>query len=84
MRDGGDAYTLGLAKVAVAATIWGTIPVLVRTADSSPFVVVFWRVAFAGIVLAGYLAFAGRLGEVLAIPRRKKLALAGMGPPKRD
>jgi drug/metabolite transporter (DMT)-like permease len=79
VRRGGDAYTLGLAKVAVAATIWGTIPVLVRAADASPFVVVFWRVAFAGIVLAGYLIVAGRLREVFGLPRRTKLALTGMG-----
>lgn len=74
-----DRYRAGLAKVAIAATIWGSIPVLVRAVDASAFVIVFWRVFFAGLVLAGYLIFSGRLHEVFDLPRRTKLALVGMG-----
>jgi drug/metabolite transporter (DMT)-like permease len=74
-----DRYRLGLAKVAVAATIWGSIPVLVRAVDASSFVIVFWRVFFAGLVLGGYLLLSRRLHEVFELPRRTKIALVGMG-----
>jgi drug/metabolite transporter (DMT)-like permease len=74
-----DRYRVGLLKVAVAATIWGSIPVLVRAVDASSFVIVFWRVFFAGLVLGGYLLAAGRLREVIDLPRRTKFALTGMG-----
>lgn len=74
-----DRYRLGLAKVALAATIWGSIPVLVRSVDASSFVIVFWRVFFAGVVLGVYLIGTRRLHEVFELPRRTKLALAGMG-----
>lgn len=79
MTDTRDRYRIGLAKVAVAATIWGSIPVLVRAVDTNSFVIVFWRVFFAGLVLGAYLLASGRLHEVIAIPRRTKLALVGMG-----
>jgi len=74
-----DRYRLGLAKVAIAATIWGSIPVLVRSVDANSFVIVFWRVFFAGIVLAAYLIASRRLHEIFALPRRTKFALVGMG-----
>jgi drug/metabolite transporter (DMT)-like permease len=76
---GEERYRLGLAKVAIAATIWGSIPVLVRAVDASAFVIVFWRVFFAGLVLAAYLILSGRIREVVELPRRKKLALVAMG-----
>lgn len=79
MTNRRDRYRLGLAKVAVAATIWGSIPVLVRAVDANSFVIVFWRVFFAGLVLGGYLLVSGRLHEVSGLPRRTKLALVGMG-----
>lgn len=71
--------TFGLAQIALAATIWGSIPVLVREVDASPLVIVFWRVFFAGLVIGGYLLFRGRLAEVKALPRRRVIALVGMG-----
>ncbi|MDH4139483.1 MAG: DMT family transporter [Coriobacteriia bacterium] len=69
----------GLLRIAVAATIWGSIPVLVRAVDASAFVIVFWRVLLASLVLAAYLAVRGRLAEVASLPRSRKLALVGMG-----
>ncbi|MDP2183621.1 MAG: EamA family transporter [Actinomycetota bacterium] len=69
----------GLARVAIAATIWGSIPVLVRAVDTSSVVIVFWRVAFAGATLLLYLTFKKRLGEIVRLPTRRKLALMGMG-----
>jgi len=71
--------TPALAQVALAATIWGSIPVFVRAVDASSFVIVFWRVAFAGLTLLTYLAARGRLREVLTLPRRRVFALMGMG-----
>ena len=71
--------TFGLAQIALAATIWGSIPVLVREVDASPFVIVFWRVFFAGLVIGGYLLVRGRLAEVKALPRRRVVTLVGMG-----
>jgi len=47
--------------------------------DASSFVIVFWRVAFAGLTLLTYLVARGRLREVLTLPRRRVFALMGMG-----
>jgi len=70
---------VGLARVALAATIWGSIPVLVRSVDTNSFVIVFWRVAFAGLTLLAYLTVRGRLPELIGLPRRRVVALVGMG-----
>ncbi|MDZ4063133.1 MAG: EamA family transporter, partial [Coriobacteriia bacterium] len=69
----------GLVRVAIAATIWGSIPVFVRAVDASSFVIVFWRVTFAGATLLLYLAFRRRLGEIVRLPARRKFAIMGMG-----
>ncbi|MBS3956819.1 MAG: DMT family transporter [Clostridiales bacterium] len=69
----------GIARIAIAATVWGSIAIFVRGAESHPAVVVFWRVAFAALAIGAYLAFRGRLGELMALPPRTKLIIAGMG-----
>ena len=69
----------GLLKIAFAATVWGTIPLVVRYVDASPLVIVFWRVAISAAVMWLWLAFRGRVGELLRLPRRKKLALMAVG-----
>ena len=79
MAGGPQRHSYGLAQVAFAATIWGSIPVLARAVDVSPAVIVFWRVAFAGMATGGFLLLRGRIGEIFALPKRKLAALAGMG-----
>ncbi len=69
----------GLLQIAAAATIWGSIPVLVYAVDTPSFVIVFWRVVFAAATLAGFLLWRGRIREVLLLPRRRVRALIGMG-----
>jgi len=69
----------GLARVAFAGLVWGSIAIFVRQIDTSPFVIVFWRVTFAGIVTTAYLIARGRLGELVALPSRKRLAIGSMG-----
>jgi drug/metabolite transporter (DMT)-like permease len=74
-----SSYRGGLARIAAAGLIWGSIALLTRQVGASAFVIVFWRVTFAGLTLAAYLTAAGRLGELVRLPTRRKLALAGMG-----
>ena len=47
-----DSLT-GLLRVAAAALIWGTIPLVLRSADGASVIKVFYRVLFGGVVLAG-------------------------------
>jgi drug/metabolite transporter (DMT)-like permease len=69
----------GIARIALAATVWGSIALFVRATEAHPAVIVFWRVAFAALAVGTYLYLKGRLGEVAALPRRKKLAIAATG-----
>jgi drug/metabolite transporter (DMT)-like permease len=69
----------GLARVALAGVIWGTIPLMLRMADGSSAVKVFYRVFVAGVVLVAWMAIRGRLSEVTRLPRRKLLAMASQG-----
>ena len=69
----------GYARIVAAATVWGSIALLVRATDAHPAVIVFWRVVFAALAIGTYLALKGRLGELRALPGRTKLRVAGMG-----
>jgi drug/metabolite transporter (DMT)-like permease len=69
----------GLLRIAGAAVVWGTIPLVLRAADGASLVKVFYRVFFAGIVLVTYMAVSGRLREVTGLPRRKLGQLAVQG-----
>ncbi len=71
--------TTGILRILAAATIWGTIPLLVRVAEASPLVIVFWRVTLSALTLLAVLAIRGRMSAMLALSRRSVLALAGMG-----
>lgn len=73
------SYRAGLARIAFAGVIWGSIALFSRQVDTNAFVIVFWRVTFAGLAIAAFLASRGRLGELFALPTRRKLALAAMG-----
>jgi drug/metabolite transporter (DMT)-like permease len=69
----------GLARVALAGLIWGTIPLVLRSADGASVIKVFFRVAFAGAAMATWMAVTGRLTEVTGLPRKKLLQVAVQG-----
>jgi drug/metabolite transporter (DMT)-like permease len=69
----------GLARIGLAGLVWGSIPVFVRMVEASPFVIVFWRVAFGGGAALVYLLVTGRVQELRRLGRRSVLALVGVG-----
>lgn len=69
----------GLARIAVAGLIWGSIPLVIRWADGASVIKVFFRVAFAAIVVGGYMLASGRWRELLTLPRAKWLQVIGQG-----
>lgn len=69
----------GYARIVLAATVWGSIALLVRSTDAHPAVIVFWRVFFAALAIGAYLGIRGRLREIAALPAPMKLRIAGMG-----
>lgn len=69
----------GLIRVAVAGVIWGTIPLVIRAADGSSPVKVFYRVAFAALATLLWMALTGRLREFRGLTRRKLLAVISQG-----
>lgn len=69
----------GLARVATAGLIWGTIPLVLRAADGASVIKVFYRVLVAAAALIAYMLATGRLSEVTGLPRRKLLQVAGQG-----
>jgi drug/metabolite transporter (DMT)-like permease len=69
----------GLARIATAGLIWGSIPLALREADAASAVKVFYRVAFAAIVVTILMALTGRLGEVTRLPRKKLAQVAVQG-----
>ncbi|HSQ22376.1 MAG TPA: DMT family transporter [Coriobacteriia bacterium] len=73
------SYRGGLARIAAAGLVWGSIALFSRQVGAAAVVIVFWRVTFAGLAIAAYLALRGRLGELVRLPTRRKLALAAMG-----
>lgn len=70
---------VGLARVALAGLMWGSIPIVLRAADGASAIKVFYRVAFAAVVLITFMAATGRLGEVTRLPRRKLAQVAVQG-----
>ncbi len=76
-----DAYRRlsGLARIAAAGLIWGTIPLVMRSADGASVVKVFFRVFWAWLVTASYLAATGGWRELLTLGRAKLLQVAGQG-----
>ncbi len=79
MATSRQAATSGYVRIVAAATVWGSIALLVRATDAHPAVIVFWRVSFAALAIGAYLAVRGRLGELGALPRRTQIAIAGTG-----
>lgn len=70
---------IGLARVATAGLIWGSIPLFLRAADGAPPVKVFFRVIFAALVIGVFMAATGRLKEVTGLSRAKLLQVVGQG-----
>jgi drug/metabolite transporter (DMT)-like permease len=62
-----------------AGLIWGSIPVFLHAADGASVVKVFYRVVFAGVVLAGWMAATGGWAEVRDLPPRKLRQLIVQG-----
>lgn len=69
----------GYTRIVAAATVWGSIALLVRATGAHPAVIVFWRVLFAALAIGAYLAIKGRLHELPALPGRTKLRITAMG-----
>ena len=69
----------GLARIGLAGVIWGSIPIFVRMVDASPFVIVFWRVAFGAATALLYLVVSGKIREVKALRRSDAFVLVGVG-----
>jgi drug/metabolite transporter (DMT)-like permease len=59
--------------------VWGTIPLFLRAADGSSLVKVFFRVFFAAVALALWMAATGRLDEITGLSRSKLLQVAVQG-----
>jgi drug/metabolite transporter (DMT)-like permease len=70
---------LGLARVAIAGLIWGSIPLVLRAADGASVIKVFYRVFFAAAAIFVLMAATGRLGEIGKLSRRKLAQVAGQG-----
>lgn len=69
----------GLARVAIAATTWGTIPVFVRMVHVNAAVIVFWRVIMAASVALVVLLAKKQFGIWKTLAPRRRFAIVGMG-----
>jgi drug/metabolite transporter (DMT)-like permease len=69
----------GLARVATAGFIWGSIPLIIRFADGASVVKVFFRVACAALVIGGWMLASGGWRELAGLPARKWGQLATQG-----
>lgn len=69
----------GLARVASAGLIWGTIPLIIRAADGAPAIAVFFRMAFAGLVVAAVMLVTGEWRELGRLSLRKYVQVGGQG-----
>lgn len=73
------ANLIGLMRIAIAGVIWGTIPLVLRTADGASLIKVFYRVFFAGLAVLAYMVASKRLGEVTSLSRAKLGQVAVQG-----
>ncbi len=69
----------GLARIALAGLIWGTIPLVIRAADGASVVKVFFRVACAGVVIAIWMLATGGWRELRTLPALKWRQLVVQG-----
>lgn len=61
----------GLFRVATAGLIWGSIPLVLRAADGSSVIKVFFRVLFAALVIGVYMLASGGWRELRGLPAAK-------------
>ncbi len=73
------AELIGLARIAAAGLVWGTIPLVLRAADGASVVKVFYRVFVAGLAMLVFMSVTGRLPEIARLSRRKIIQVAGQG-----
>lgn len=69
----------GLAAVAIAGLVWGTIPLILRAADGASVVKVFFRVFFAGLALGSGMLVTGTWRELLTLDRGRLRQVAAQG-----
>ena len=69
----------GLAQVALAGVVWGTIPLVLRAADAAPVVKVFFRVALAAIVVGAWMLATGTWRELTRLGAVKLRRAVGQG-----
>lgn len=74
-----DQRLSGLLRIATAGLIWGTIPLIIRSADGASLVKVFFRILFASVTVGGWMLATGRLGELRGLPREKKKQIVIQG-----
>lgn len=77
--DSAHDERVGLARIAIAGLMWGSIPLLLRETDAASAVKVFYRVAFAVVTVLALMAVTGRLGEVTRLSGRKIAQVAFQG-----
>jgi len=70
---------IGLARIALAGLIWGSIPLIMRAADGASVVKVFFRVFCAALVIGGGLVITGSWREIGTLGRRKLTQVIGQG-----
>lgn len=70
---------VGLARIAIAGLIWGSIPLVLRAADGASVVKVFFRVACAGLVIGAYMLATGNWRELKGLPVAKWRQVIGQG-----
>lgn len=74
-----DQRLSGIVRVVIAGLVWGTIPLVIRTADGASVVKVFFRVAAAAAVIVTYLLITGGWREFRTLPARKWRQLVSQG-----
>ncbi|MCL2818253.1 MAG: hypothetical protein FWD41_00760, partial [Actinomycetia bacterium] len=55
---------LGITAIVFSSLLWGTIPLILRSIDGSPFIKVFFRVFVSFLVLAIWLLVSGRWRKI--------------------
>jgi drug/metabolite transporter (DMT)-like permease len=70
---------IGLARIALAGLVWGTIPIVLRAADGASVVKVFFRVFCAWTVVGGWMLATGGWRELASLTRQKLLQVVGQG-----
>lgn len=69
----------GLARVATAGLVWGSIPLVIRYADGSSAVKVFFRVACAALVIGAWMLATGGWRELSGLSGAKWRQVIGQG-----